>query len=50
MSVSKVGGDKCPDRLFFTPSGYGKTHYRDRFGGIYYSHGGGEKPTSTPFR
>ncbi len=23
-------------------SGYGNTHYRDRFGGIYYSHGGGD--------
>jgi len=34
MSVSKVGGDKCPDRLFFTPSGYGNIHYRGWFRAI----------------
>jgi len=50
MGVSKAGGTSAPTGFFFTPSGYGNIHYRDRFGGIYYSHGGGEKPTSTPFR
>ena len=32
MSVSKAGGTSVPTGFFFTPSGYGKIHYRDRLG------------------